>query len=249
MIRAATLADLQRLSPDSEAALKLLALADAYGVDRPFLRFYRSDSGCVFARIEDSAILCADADADLTEVSLFLQMDSEVRRIRTDEDTARVLATAWGVDPIGGPVLTPHTAFVRPPQVTDCPPKAAYAVLSAVFGKTIPPFDIWYADVHHRRRRGLCRVVAVEQAGEPVAVAMTTAMTTDAALIGGVATLPAHRGHGYATACVAALTADCQAEGRRVLLSPKNAHAEAIYTRMGFVPCGRFGEIYIGKDT
>lgn len=65
-----------------------------------------------------------------------------------------------------------------------------------------------------------------------------------AALIGAVATLPAYRGRGFASRCVSALAAALQAENRRVLLSPKNSPAEALYTRLGFAVCGEWGEIH-----
>lgn len=65
-----------------------------------------------------------------------------------------------------------------------------------------------------------------------------------AALIGALATLPAYRGRGFASRCVSALAAALQAENRRVLLSPKNSPAEALYTRLGFAVCGEWGEIH-----
>ena len=100
-------------------------------------------------------------------------------------------------------------------------PRELYPLLSACFSEGLPSFDGWYADVSHRLRHGCCRIAVVHENGRPVACAMTTAEGGGAALIGAVATHPDFRGRGYASACVAYLTALLQQERRQVFLSPR----------------------------
>ena len=83
-------------------------------------------------------------------------------------------------------------------------------------------------------------MAGVYEADTLAAVAMTTAECDTAALIGGVATRPESRGRGYAHCTVMTLAAALQQQGKAVWLSPKNAHAAALYTRWGFVPAGEW---------
>ena len=89
----------------------------------------------------------------------------------------------------------------------------------------------------------MCPIAAVHEDGRPVACAMTTAEGGGAALIGAVATHPDFRGRGYASACVAYLTALLQQERRQVFLSPKNEPAHRLYRRLGYVDTGRWGSL------
>ena len=221
-----------------EAALKLRSLIAAYGVDAPFLKIYSGDN-TAFAIMDGDAVLCGDSD----EARLFLTMDPSVRRVRTDEHNARLLAAMWETEAVCGNVMTPGCAMTADTAVTAITPREYWPVIETVFGNTLPPFDAWYADVSHRWRHGLCRLMGIYENGEVVAVAMTTAEDDSAMLIGAVATLPAYRGKGYAGRLVTTLAAFGQAEGKTVWLSPKNERAEALYARLGFIPAGRYGQV------
>lgn len=221
-----------------EAAVKLRSLVAAYGVEAPFLKVYSGDNAA-FAIMDGDAVLCGDSD----EARLFLTMDPSVRRVRTDEHNARLLADAWQAEAVCGNVMTPSRAMTADTAVSAVTPREYWPVIATVFGDTLPPFDAWYADVSHRWRHGLCRLMGVYENGEVVAVAMTTAEDDSAMLIGAVATLPAYRGKGYAGKLVTTLAALGQAEGKTVWLSPKNERAEALYARLGFIPAGRYGQV------
>ena len=131
----------------------------------------------------------------------------------------------------------PSSDIVTRPPLLDI-----YPFLSHIF-EAFPPFNAWYADVSHRRRRGLCRSAGVAADGQIVSSAMTVAETADAAIIGAVATHPEHRNRGYASACVTALAAELREEGKRVFIAPKNENARRLYARIGFEVCGEWGEI------
>lgn len=69
---------------------------------------------------------------------------------------------------------------------------------------------------------------------------------SDAGLIGGVFTMPSARGKGYAGACVSALAADIQADGKLPVLFYENPAAGALYRKLGFVECGSWAVLYLG---
>ena len=78
--------------------------------------------------------------------------------------------------------------------------------------------------------------------GGPVSMASATGPTPNGIRVNGVYTPPEHRGRGYATACVAALSARLLAEGRRfcfLFTDAANPTSNAIYQRIGYVPLKR----------
>ncbi len=241
MIARVTASQAVAWTPDSEAALRQCGQFAAYGADRDFMRFYTDDNGNRLSVLDDAAVLHAVSDTE--EMRLFLTMDPTVRTVRTDEHTAALLAQDWQTSFLSEAVMQAPTSATRSLLVQTLTPREIYPVLQEGFGEAIPPFEAWYADVHHRYRHGLCRVVGVMENDKPVACAMTVAECDLAALIGAVATTPDARGKGYASACVLTLSAMLQEENKRVLLSPKNEYAHRLYDRIGFTVIGRWGSV------
>ncbi len=240
MIRTATIEDIQALPCNEEALLRIHGAAEVYGVDRPFCRFWVDGNGGALMVSEGVATLYP-ADS-LEEWSLFLTMSPDIHTVRTTAAAARVLATAWHSKAEWGHVMCADFVMVSG-EATEIAPADLYPLISDVFGKAIPPFDAWYADVHHRLRRGGFHSRAVCENGNVLSCAMTVAQCEKAVLIGAVATNPAARGRGLASACVTALTDWYLQEGKRVYISPKNDKAEALYRRLGFVVCGEWGKV------
>ena len=229
------------LPDDSDAAVKIAAMVRAYGLSRPFLRTYAGEGGSVLSVMDGVATLYPGTDAD--EALLFIRMSPDVHALRTDAEAAKRFALS-----IGAPYKTGVTMEYRGDPVLNASaeslsPRDVYLLLSDVFGGSLPPFDVWYADVSHRLRHGVCRIAGVRERGKVVSCAMTVAETETAFMIGAVATHPDVRGRGYASAVVRSLVASGQAAGKRVLISPKNEAARALYERLGFAACGTWGTV------
>ncbi|MDX2103757.1 MAG: GNAT family N-acetyltransferase [Alphaproteobacteria bacterium] len=84
------------------------------------------------------------------------------------------------------------------------------------------------------------RKLMVWQTDRPVAIAAIVGGTRHSQRIGLVFTPPAERGHGYATALVAALSRQALARSRFVTLVTDLANpiSNHIYARLGYRPCG-----------
>ena len=81
--------------------------------------------------------------------------------------------------------------------------------------------------------------------GVAVASAMTVAEWQGGAVIGAVATDPKHRGNGYASRCVTALTRQLQQQNKQVYICPKNEYAKRLYERLGFTECDEIAWITV----
>jgi uncharacterized protein len=82
------------------------------------------------------------------------------------------------------------------------------------------------------------RTYYIEQNGNMVAAASTTAENSLSAMIVGVCTDEAHRQKGYASAIVAKLIRDLLSEGKTLCLFYDNPKAGSIYKRLGFRDIG-----------
>ncbi len=244
MIQTATPESFDKYLPGSEAGGRILSLAQTYGVDQPFLRFWRGEYGSAISLMDGHAVMEVRQE-ERDELFIFLTMQPEIRSVRTDEDSARLLAALWPRSRLtAGLIMTPQTPLSPSGgAVIVTSPRDLYPVLQAGFGEGLPPFDVWYADVSHRMRHGACRAAVVREGETLVSCAMTVAEWTDGAVMGAVATRPECRGKGYASACVTALADVLAKEGRQIYLCPKNEGAQRLYQQLGFTGCGRWGEL------
>ncbi|MCP8615879.1 GNAT family N-acetyltransferase [Salirhabdus salicampi] len=87
---------------------------------------------------------------------------------------------------------------------------------------------------------GFSRVFYVEEDGEMVSSAMTTAENSMSAMVIGVCTLPGYKRKGYASACMIRLCNELLQEGKQLCLFYDNPEAGKIYKRLGFVDIGKW---------
>jgi len=169
MIREAGEAELSRLLPDREAAVKIRALWEAYGTQHAFLRFWSGDRGECIALMDGQAIVVCDTGdlcPDNDELLCFLSMQTEIRGIRTDAQTAEWLFAHLGGRLETGEVMQPALAFTQSSDVVKPFTEREPILAQTGFGEAMPPFEAWYVDVSHRRRHGLCRIEGHRGRGE-----------------------------------------------------------------------------------
>ena len=102
------------------------------------------------------------------------------------------------------------------------------------------PEPVTTEHVERFRGRAVDRIcVAGVVDGMAVATALSSPVSDRVVEIGGVATVPAHRGRGIAAALSARVTADAFAAGAQVVwLTAADERAERIYARLGFGVAG-----------
>lgn len=219
----------------------LAGLCEAYGTAQPFLQFFKDENGGQLA-IMDGVATVRCAQNSYEEIAAFLSLQSQVRQIRTDCETAAFLKNKWGVSYEVRPVMQCAMPIEKTGDTVLLSPREIYPLLSCVFAE-FPPFEPWYLDVSYRMRHGFCRNQAVVKDSVAVASAMTVSEWNGGAVIGAVATDPKHRGQGYAAACVTSLTAALQQENKQVFICPKNEYARRLYEWLGFTVCDQMAWI------
>jgi hypothetical protein len=84
---------------------------------------------------------------------------------------------------------------------------------------------------------------------QPVSLACIARYTPHGAIVGPVYTPPEARGHGYASACVAALSQSLLDRGREfcaLFTNMANPTSNHIYQEIGYQPCEEFAEYRFG---
>ncbi|MBR2338465.1 MAG: GNAT family N-acetyltransferase, partial [Clostridia bacterium] len=215
--------------PDDILSGYIKGLYGAYGADQGFLRFYGDEHGGMIAVMDGTATVCC-SESSYEETAWFLNAQPDIRTVRTDRSFAQT---------IHGQALEIRSVMRCQPlplstvDAVSVSPRDLYPFLAGVF-PDFPPFEEWYLDVSYRTRHGFCRNCAIVTGGAVAASAMTVAEWETGAVIGAVATAAEHRRKGYASACVTALIQQLQAEGKQVLICPKNSAAQRLYESIGF---------------
>lgn len=239
MIRAANENDMRNLS-GSEAAIRIAAAYETYGLHTHFLQLFADDAATRMSMMDGVATVHAP-DGLTDEWLCFLSMQPDVRVVRTDAATAAVLARAWDVPCKSGDFMTYSGDL---PSVLMSQPTVRfedlYAFLTDYF--SLPPFDSWYVDVSHRVRHGCCHMATVVRDDRVVCNAMSVAETNDDVLLGAVATHPQWRRQGLAAGCVRHLIG-LLSDTRRIHISPVDDNAKRLYEKIGFSVSGSWGEV------
>ena len=239
MIRAATDNDMRDLY-GSEAAIRIVAAYETYGLNTRFLQLFTDDADTRMSLMDGVAVV--HAPRGLTDEWLcFISMQPQVRVVRTDAASAATLATAWNTTYRSGDFMT----YTRDWSVTAIQPQTAryedlHAFLSDYF--VLPPFDSWYVDVSHRVRHGCCHIATVVREDRVVCNAMSVAETENDALLGAVATHPQWRRQGLAVGCIGYLV-DLLSDSRRIHISPFDDRAKQLSEKLGFSVSGSWGEV------
>lgn len=244
---------LLRLRGYPEAGVRIAALLKAYGTATRAFQVWEQESGRVLARLDHSYYLLPEthalpemeAEDGLREIAAFLTMSPDFRRLTMPAEALAPLLTllpdctaerlpSLQLSRRAARVLTDHRTE-KGPAVERFPPLGE---VCRVIGP--PPggeLDAWYVDLHHRIRHGCARAYLIRENGLPVSAGLVAAESGDAGLIGGIATLPGHRGRGYASAVVTAACADLACAGKSALLECRG-ELLPFYHSLGFEKAG-----------
>lgn len=130
-------------------------------------------------------------------------------------------------------------ASVNTSKVLQATPEDADRLVQLL--TSVPEFSDSIITVERKKRvleEGVSRSYFVEEDGEMVSTASTTAENTVSAMVVGVATLDNFKKKGYATQCMVKLCNQLLKEGKELCLFYDNPSAGVIYKRIGFEDIG-----------
>lgn len=224
---------------------RIVALARAYGVERPFARFWLQSRDAYLACLDGAAVLSAGNTADWEELQAFLPA-AGARSVLCDAAFAARMpafpARAEGVVMARARV----SGGSAPAHEVNPGPRELYSLLkqceAAAF--EVPPFEGFYLDLSHRTRHGAAVSVAVRDAGARLAAcAFSTVQTASLAVLSGVAVRPDCRGKGLGRRVVRALQAHLSAP--EVCVYRAQGENEAFYQALGFQRRTSFVELRV----
>lgn len=125
--------------------------------------------------------------------------------------------------------------------------KAVYKVLqsSHSYYQTHLEYAAWSADLQRRIDRGLSALFQLEEDGEVIGTGSILSTDDECGVIGAVAVVPAHRHKGLGSRITRFLVQRIQSMGKTPRLVSGYDEVSELYRRLGFAPCGRWGELYL----
>ncbi len=238
--------------------VQLEALLRAYGAEHPACACYWAgpaasadaapmpaaasgrgmEAACVI--LEGTAFFAAPAGGEAAaELLEFLRFYPMVRRVQLTGRTLAALPGCAGFAAQTAPWLRleedgalPAPAGAPAQGYDDW--RAIHALLRE--NLTAGEFDAFYADMHLRQRRGAARAWLLRTGGVPASCVCAFFEGEKVAALGGVATAPAFRRRGFASALLARACGALRADGKTPLLCPVDAAAGRLYASLGFAP-------------
>lgn len=144
-----------------------------------------------------------------------------------------------------GRMLAPEEAAVSDASEGEWKIQELYHVLEACRSRwfPVPPFEPFYLDISHRLRHGTAQAAVFKENGRMVAVAFSSAYTTDMAILSAVAVLPSFRRKGLGKEVVFRLFG--KLPSRTVCVYRADPENKEFYASLGFQEQGGFAELQL----
>ena len=231
---------------------KILTAFTVYGVADPDHRFWlardgESPLGALYLS-RGVLVISADPRIDADEVAVLVQ-EHDVHEVDSDwQLCAQLHARLGGVTDSsyymvyrGGPVEESFDDIV-PGELP-----AVFSVLqqSHEYYRTHLQYGPWADDLTRRMARGCTEVYQLILDGQPVATGSILSQDETCGAIAAVAVLPEFRHRGLGSRMSRFLVGRIRALGKTPRLIAGYDGVAELYRKIGFVPCGRWGELYL----
>ena len=212
----------------------------SYGFDKDFVKFWYSENengvDIVVSLFEDALLIYADENADLSEVSAFINM-LPFSTVSCEEKTAKALGfTTENVKQ--GYVYSGEKTDFTADDLDEDRIKEAYSLISesipGSFGSSEEEYYAFLSDFTYRKRRNKARGKCIIENDKLVSCAVTSAETETDALLSGVATDKTLRKGGYGKRTVLSLVNALLSDNKTPYVIALNGSAEGFYEHIGF---------------
>ena len=231
---------------------KILTACAAYGTDDPSHRFWLAfDGGAPAGALYWSGgvlVISANDRIDPDEVAALVR-EHGVHEVDSDWALCEQLHARLGGTTessyymvyAGGPVEESFDDIV-PGELP-----AVFSVLqqSHEYYRTHLQYGPWADDLTRRMARGCTEVYQLMLGGQPVATGSILSQDETCGAIAAVAVLPEFRHRGLGSRMSRFLVGRIRALGKTPRLIAGYDGVAELYRKIGFVPCGRWGELYL----
>ena len=124
---------------------------------------------------------------------------------------------------------------------------AVFQVLrrSHEYYRTHLKYEFWAGDLERKLSMGLAEVYQLELDGKVVGTGSIASEDDECGVIAAVAVIPEYRHRGLGNRVSRFLAGRIQEKGKTPRLISGDDEVAELYRKIGFVPCGRWGELYL----
>lgn len=251
-LTAAKLADFQAACAYERVfGSRALTILRAYGLEDGHARFYLcEEDGCPTAALSLlDGVLTVSANAQAaSEPIAALAQSLGVKEIDTNWDQCEALQKILG----GTTDSSYYMVYKGDTPDSNCPDlcpgdlRAVFEVLqrSHEYYQTHLRFDPWAEDLARRCTLGLTELYQLEQDGQVIGTGCIASEDDECGVVGAVAVVPEYRHRGYGRQISRFLVRRILEKGKTPRLISGYDEVARLYEQVGFVACGRWGELY-----
>ena len=133
------------------------------------------------------------------------------------------------------------------PDITPGQLPGVFRVLqeSHEYYRTHLQYDIWATDLNSRISKGFTQVYQLERDGKIVGTGSIFSQDDSCGVLAAIAVVPEYRHQGLGSHISRFLVSKIQAMGKTPRLISGYDEVAELYKKIDFVPCGRWGELYL----
>lgn len=234
---------------------KILTALRAYGLEDPRARFLLciKDDTPTAALCLSQGVLTISANKDVCPQEIAdLARREAVAEIDTNWDLTAALRDLLGgftessyfMVYQGGPLYAHYPDIVP----GDLPSVFDVLQRSHEYYRQHDRFDTWSADLDQKLSRGLTELYQLVEDGQVVGTGSIASEDDACGVVAAVAVVPEYRRRGLGSRISGFLTQRIQEKGKIPRLISGYDEVAELYRQIGFVPCGRWGELYLSKE-
>ncbi|MCQ5129374.1 GNAT family N-acetyltransferase [Butyricicoccus faecihominis] len=231
---------------------KALTALRAYGLGDPRARFYVCIKGrepaAALYQAGSVLVISSDERAD-SEVIADLVRREQITEVDTNwtqcQDLQRLL---------GGTTESSYYMVYRGPlshaEFPDIVPGDKAKVFDVLgrsheYYRTHFEYDSWAGDIAQKQGRGLLELYQLERDGKAVGTGCIVSEDDECGVLAAIAVVPEYRHQGLGSYISRFLTQRILQKGKTPRLIAGYDEVAELYRRIGFAPCGRWGELYL----
>lgn len=224
----------------------------AYGLESGTNRFYLyagSEGPAAALHLSDGVLtVSSDERADVEEIAALARRE-RVREIDANWPQCATLRAILGgvTESSYYMVYAGESREHADPDILPGTPAAVFRVLrqSHEYYRAHLQYESWAADLERKRSLGLTELYQLELDGKVIGTGSIASEDDECGVIAAVAVIPEYRHRGLGSRISRFLVGRIQEKGKTPRLIAGYDEVAELYLKIGFVPCGRWGELYL----